>query len=395
MRNGKKRPPIHENPAAPADNREGIIFFLRVRNNPGIHQPMEKVLTAMSGGVDSAVAALLLKERGCAVAGVYMKNWINEEGVPGNCRWRQDIEDARAAARALGIDFEVVNFMKEYRERVVRYLVDGYRRGLTPNPDAMCNREMKFGLLLDYARREGFEAVATGHYCRRQRSADGGWELWEGLDKNKDQSYFLALLKQEQLKGARFPAGKLTKPRVRELARRAGLPNAEKKDSQGICFIGDVRINDFLKKFIPDNPGEIVDARGRVLGEHRGLHRFTTGQRHGIGLPSNADCKHYVVTAKDLERNRLVVAFEGPDAPGLYKRRAELRDLSWLNRPAPGGAELLVKARYRDPSVSAHYEPKEGGRAELRFESPQRALAPGQVCALYDGERLLGGGIFA
>lgn len=355
---------------------------------------MSRILAAMSGGVDSAVAALLLHEAGEDVTGVYMKNWINEEQVVGDCPWQQDIADAADAANAIGIPFEVVNFMKDYRERVVRYLIDGYRRGITPNPDVMCNRQIKFGVLLDWARERGFNAVATGHYAIRREIPEGGHAIHEGVDKNKDQSYFLAQLQPHQVAGARFPIGHLQKPEVRRIARRAGLPNADKKDSQGICFIGEVRINDFLEAFIPDSPGEIVDAAGSVLGEHRGLHRFTLGQRKGIGIPSNTDHAFYVVVAKDYESNRLIVDFEGPRAPGLYRDTCTLDALNWIGEPVDGAATLLARPRYRDPAVPAEFTPVSPGRAAIRFHRAQRALAPGQVCALYRGDRLLGGGVF-
>jgi tRNA-specific 2-thiouridylase len=356
--------------------------------------PPAKVLLALSGGVDSAVAALLLRDQGHAVQAVYMKNWINEEQVFGDCPWQQDIEDGRAVCAHLGIPFAVVNFMAAYRERVVRYLVDGYARGLTPNPDVMCNREMKFGVLLDWAREHGFAAVATGHYCRRAVIA-GEPALLEGVDKAKDQSYFLALLRPGQLARALFPVGELSKPQVRRLAHRAGLPNAGKKDSQGICFIGEVKINDFLEKFIPDRPGPVVTPAGRVLGRHRGLHRYTIGQRRGIGIPSNTDNEFYVVIAKNVDRNELVVAFESARPAQLWHPAARLHSLSWLTRTPPAGpTDLLARVRYRDPAVPARFTPDADGFATLAFAEPQRALAPGQVCALYAGERLLGGGVF-
>ncbi len=358
------------------------------------HTPKSRLLLALSGGVDSAVAAWRAQQQGYEVEAVYMKNWINEENVFGNCPWMQDIEDAQAVAEHLGIPFNVLNYMDAYRERVVSYLVDGYSRGLTPNPDVMCNREMKFGVLLDHALENGFEAVGTGHYCRRVDQA-GEPRLLEGVDKNKDQSYFLCMIRPDQLRCARFPAGDLKKPELRKLATKIGLPNANKKDSQGICFIGEVKINDFLEKFIPEKPGPIVNMEGHVLGEHKGLHRYTLGQRRGIGIPSNADNEFYVVIAKRMEFNELVVAFESARANPIWHEQVTLHQISWLTQSPPAGiTDLEVKVRYRDPRVPARWEPDDVGGGTLFFKDPQRALASGQICALYDGERVLGGGAY-
>jgi tRNA-specific 2-thiouridylase len=370
---------------------------------------VEKILVAMSGGVDSSVAALLLQQQGCEVVGAYMKNWINEDHVLGHCPWQQDIEDARAVADRLGIEFRVVNLMQDYRRLVVDYLLDGYRRGLTPNPDVMCNREVKFGVFRAYAKAEGFSAVATGHYARRspienrQSKIENSWSLLEGADKNKDQSYFLALLSQEQLRDARFPIGHLTKPELRQLARDAGLPTADKKDSQGICFIGEVKMADFLRAYVPAAPGPIERATdGKVLGEHRGLHLFTLGQRKGIGIPSNTDNEAYVVVGRRAADQALLVAFDGPAAPGLWTTEARVHGLSFIGEPLAQACRVECRVRYRDPRVPIEFAPDVGRglptpptTATVRFAAPQRALAPGQILALYDGERLLGGGVFA
>ncbi len=377
-----------------------------------------RILVAMSGGVDSSAAALLLKQQGFEVVGAYMKNWINEDQVPGDCPWMRDIEDARAVADQIGIEFRVVNLMRDYRRLVVDYLLDGYARGLTPNPDIMCNREVKFGVFRAYARAEGFGAVATGHYARRVALPDpalpprrpmsgchliddkpesdpGPWALLEGVDKNKDQSYFLALLSPEQIRDACFPIGHLTKPEVRALAADHHLATARKKDSQGICFIGEVKMQDFLRAYVPDHPGPIVRvADGREIGRHRGLHYFTIGQRKGIRIPSNTDHKAYVVVGKRPADHALLVAFDAPDAPGLWASVVHVHGLSFTGAPLDTPARIEGRVRYRDPRVPLTFAPDGPGAARIEFAQPQRALAPGQVLALYDGERLLGGGVY-
>lgn len=359
----------------------------------------DRILVALSGGVDSAVAALLLQESGADVEAAYMKNWINEDEIIGDCPWEQDIVDARAVAEHLGIPFRVVNLMEEYRERVVAYLLDGYQRGLTPNPDVMCNRDIKFGVFAQWAHDHGFDAVATGHYAQRRPQPDGTWQLLEGADPNKDQTYFLALLEQAQLAAARFPIGHLEKPALRQVAAEAGLPNATKKDSQGICFIGQVKMQDFLREYVPDQPGPIMRATDEtLLGEHRGLHYFTLGQRRGIGVPSNTDGKAYVVVGKRAEDHALLVAFDEPEAPGLFTQAVSVHSLRW-NTPTPpvGVRELEGKVRYRDPRVRLQFasDPANPTRARIRFTEPQRGLAAGQILALYDGNRLIGGGVYA
>jgi len=355
----------------------------------------ERIVVALSGGVDSSVAALLLHRAGHDVAGAYMKNWINEDGVIGDCPWQEDIADARRVAAQIGIPFEVVNLMRDYREKVVDYLLAGYQAGLTPNPDTMCNREIKFGVFRAWARAQGYAALATGHYARRLEGAAGAPELHEGADPDKDQSYFLALLAPAQLRDARFPVGGLRKPELRRIARAAGLATADKKDSQGICFIGAVRMEDFLRAYVPDRPGPILRAGdGRRLGEHRGLHYYTLGQRRGIGIPSNADHQAYVVVGKRAADDALLVAFDGPAAPGLFQTEVRVHGLSWIGEPVTQAGPLEGRVRYRDPRVALTFEPEGGGTARVRFAGPQRALAAGQVLALYRGSQLLGGGIY-
>lgn len=355
-----------------------------------------KTLVALSGGVDSSVAALLLQREGRDIEAAYMKNWINEDNIIGDCPWEQDIVDARAVADRLGIPFRVVNLMEDYRDRVVAYLLDGYKSGLTPNPDIMCNREIKFGVFRQWARDHGFDAVATGHYARRGVLPDGRFSLLEGADKNKDQSYFLALLSQDQLADARFPIGDLAKPELRRLAAEAGLATAAKKDSQGICFIGQVKMQDFLRQYVPDHPGPIVRATdGAVLGEHRGLHYFTLGQRKGIGVPSNTDGRAYVVVGKRAADHALLVAFDAPDAPGLFQTDARVHSLRWNGDPITAPRRLEGRVRYRDPRVAMEFIPDGPDTALVKFDQPQRGLAAGQILAIHDGERLLGGGVYA
>jgi tRNA-specific 2-thiouridylase len=352
--------------------------------------------------VDSSVAALLLRDAGVPIEAAYMKNWINEDNILGDCPWEQDIADARRVADQLGIPFRVVNLMEEYREKVVAYLLDGYVRGLTPNPDVMCNREIKFGVLRAWARDHGFAAVATGHYARRTELFErpNDFALLEGADSNKDQTYFLALLDQDQLRGARFPIGDLLKPDLRAIARRAGLATADKKDSQGICFIGQVKMADFLRAYVPDAPGPIVRATDdRVLGEHRGLHFFTLGQRKGIGVPSNTDGRAYVVVGKRANDRALLVGFDGESAPGLFTREVTVQGLRWNSPtppdPAAGPVALEGRVRYRDPRVRLTFTPTGPDEAKVVFKEPQRGLAAGQILAIHDGPRLLGGGVYA
>ncbi len=355
----------------------------------------EKILVAMSGGVDSSAAAALLVEQGYDVTGAYMKNWINEANILGDCPWQQDVKDARAVADTLGIPFEIVNLMDDYKSRIVEYLLKGYDEGITPNPDVMCNREIKFGVFRDWAKANGFPAVATGHYARSRLNPDGTRDILTGLDLNKDQTYFLAMMKPEQVQDARFPVGELLKPEVRDVARRFKLPNAEKKDSQGICFIGEVKMSDFLKAYLPDEPGDIVDLGGNKLGTHAGLHYYTLGQRKGIGVASNLYKKNYVVVEKRKASRELVIAIEEEDTPRLFSSACILTELSFTGEPVGEPRQMLARARYRAPSEPVTFLPLTGGRARIEWAHPQRALACGQICALYEGETLRGGGIYA
>ncbi len=354
---------------------------------------MAKVMVGLSGGVDSAVAAALLVEQGHEVVGGYMKNWMNEEGIPGDCPWEQDIEDARSVAKALGIEFRVIDLVESYREKIVEYLVNGYEEGLTPNPDVWCNREMKFGVFLDYAVSQGFESVGTGHYARRRVLSNGHAAVLRGADPNKDQSYFLSLMTSYQVEHALFPTGEMLKPAVRETARRFGLPVAEKKDSQGICFLGQVKMGDFLAHYLPDNPGEIVDTEGRVMGAHRGLHFYTIGQRKGHGVASPKESMAYVVVGKRAAENRLVIGWDREDTDGLYSKECLVGSISSINEEIASLKRTEAQPRYRAKPEPAGISAVDGGRLRLVFEKAQRALVPGQIMAFYDGGRLLGGGV--
>ena len=354
---------------------------------------MAKVMVGLSGGVDSAVAAALLVEQGHEVVGGYMKNWMNEEGIPGDCPWEQDIEDAHAVARKLGIEFRVIDLIDSYKEKIVEYLVNGYEEGLTPNPDVLCNREMKFGVFLDYSLSQGFEAVGTGHYARRRELSNGQAAVLRGADPNKDQSYFLSLMTQHQVANARFPTGEMLKPEVRETARRFGLPVAEKKDSQGICFLGQVKMSDFLAHYLPDKPGEIVDTEGRVMGTHRGLHFYTIGQRKGHGVASPRDGMAYVVVGKKAAENRLVIGWDREDTEGLYTRECVVGSISSINEDIASLKRAEAQPRYRAKAEAVRVEEMDGGKVKLAFEKPQRAIVAGQIMAFYDGGRLLGGGV--
>lgn len=360
-----------------------------------------KVLVALSGGVDSAVAALLLKQQGHTLEAVYMRTWMSEEeDIVADCPWKRDLEEAQRVAQHLGIPFRMLNMVDTYKTHVVEALIEGYRLGLTPNPDIFCNQYVKFGALIDYAVAEGFDYLATGHYCQKKTHLEGLCTLHEGKDPNKDQSYFLARVSYERLQKALFPIGGLYKPEVRALAQQAGLANAQRKDSQGICFLGKVPINDFLKHYIPDTPGDIVNPEGKLLGKHLGLHRYTLGQRKDLNVPSNKDFENYVVLRKDYTSNRLVIGFEGAmdSDSGLYADRVRLegvhslRATEWLQEAK--SLVILARTRYQEPTQPVVWTYRGEGCGEVLFSRPQRALAPGQVLAFYKGDQLLGSGVY-
>jgi len=350
----------------------------------------EKVVVGMSGGVDSSVAALLLKRAGHEVVGLFMKNWEDDDD-DAYCSTRQDLIDAAAAADVIGVELEAVNFAAEYRERVFASFLAEYAAGRTPNPDVLCNAEIKFKAFLDHALRLGATRIATGHYAQLRRR-DGKVELLRGADGGKDQSYFLHRLTQGQLSRVMFPIGHLNKPEVRRIAQEAGLPNHAKKDSTGICFIGERPFREFLNRYLPKTPGPMVTPEGRRVGEHIGLAFYTIGQRKGIGLGGAGD--PWYVAQKRMGANELVVV-QGHDHPLLMRSSLQGLGASWvLGAPAPGSTRT-AKTRYRQADADCTVARVAGEEIAVEFPQPQRAVTPGQSVVLYDGEVCLGGGVIS
>ncbi|HSX36829.1 MAG TPA: tRNA 2-thiouridine(34) synthase MnmA [Patescibacteria group bacterium] len=346
----------------------------------------KKVYVGMSGGVDSSVTAALLKQQGYDVTGVYMKNWSQD--LPGfTCPWKEDYQDAKRVAVQLGIPFKLYDFEKQYRQKVVDYMVAGYKAGITPNPDIMCNQEVKFKLFLETALEDGADMIATGHYARTKNG-----QLFAGLDTNKDQSYFLYRVSEEALARSLMPIGELKKPEVRALAKKLGLATADKKDSQGICFVGKVGIKDFLLAELGKQPqGAILDqsaGQRRHVGEHDGALFYTIGQRHGLsvggGLP-------YYVVGKDMKKNEVYVTTDLQDE-SLWKKELQLTSLHWINETPLQGATLQIRTRYRAPLVACKTEVK-GDTLHVKLSEAIRAVTPGQSAVIYQGEEVLGGGI--
>jgi tRNA-uridine 2-sulfurtransferase len=352
-----------------------------------------RVVIGMSGGVDSAVAAWLLKQQGYDVMGLFMKNWEDDDDDE-YCSTREDLIDAAAAADVIGIELEAVNFAAEYRDRVFAEFLREYSAGRTPNPDVLCNAEIKFKAFLDHAIKHGADQIATGHYAR-VREHDGRFELLRGVDPGKDQSYFLHRLNQAQLARTLFPVGELRKPRVREIARDIGLSNAAKRDSTGICFIGERPFREFLNRYLPMRPGPIRDESGRVIGEHVGLAFYTLGQRKGIGIGGRREGsgEPWFVARKDMDANTLRVV-QGHDHPWLMTDRLVAIDASWVSgRPPEPGTRLTAKTRYRQADAGCVVTAVDGPRFELAFDEPQWAVTPGQSAVLYREEASLGGGV--
>ncbi|HVT33889.1 MAG TPA: tRNA 2-thiouridine(34) synthase MnmA [Rhodanobacteraceae bacterium] len=351
-----------------------------------------EVIVGMSGGVDSSVAALLLRRAGVPVAGMFMQNW-EEDDRAGPCRADADRKDALAVCARLGIALHMRNFAAEYWDQVFARFLDEYRAGRTPNPDVLCNREIKFRTFLDHARALGAEKIATGHYARID-CVDGRHRLLRALDMDKDQTYFLHALRQDALSATRFPIGGMRKPDVRRLALEAGLPTHAKKDSTGICFIGERDFRSFLSGYIPARQGEIRTPDGTTVGEHAGVFFYTLGQRGGLGIGgrSGSDGDPWYVVGKDVARNVLIAA-QGNANEWLRSRRLVATELSWVAGSAPAGQfRCAAKTRYRqaDQACEVHVA---GNRCEVAFDEPQRAVTPGQSVVFYDGEVCLGGGI--
>ena len=374
--------------------------------------PRRRIVVGLSGGVDSAVSAHLLKQQGHEVVGVFMKNWEDDDqassspGVDdGHCTSRQDFIDAAAVADVLGIEIEHVNFAADYKDRVFADFLREYQAGRTPNPDVLCNAEIKFKAFLDHAMRLGADGIATGHYAR-VREVGGAYQLLKGLDPLKDQSYFLHRLNQAQLSKTRFPVGELPKTEVRRIAAEIGLPNAAKKDSTGICFIGERPFREFLNRYLAHTPGPIRDDQGRRIGEHIGLSFYTLGQRKGIGIGGlkprggargSSDHAPWFTARKDLATNTLYVV-QGHDHPWLQTTALVADDASWVAGSPPPAGTYGVKTRYRQADAPGLLGPDpapDGGGFSLGFPSPQWAATPGQSAVLYDGEVCLGGGLIA
>lgn len=352
----------------------------------------KNIWVGLSGGVDSAVSALLLRDAGASLTSIYLKCW--EDILPdGSCPWEQDQKDAEAVAQKLGIPFRSINLVEPYRRRVFQYMLDEYEAGRTPNPDVVCNREIKFGLFLEEALANGADAIATGHYVRRD-----GEQLLMGADNNKDQSYFLWQLTPRMTRHALFPIGEMEKPLVRRMAAEEGFAVADKPDSVGICFVGEVPMQEFLEHYIAPTPGPVLTSGGVQVGEHRGLAYYTIGQRKGIGVYGGGP--PYFVAEKDKERNALIVVAPSEEAK-LYEDSCMADEVNWISGEAPFVVEqgislpmkVAVRVRYRQALQGATLEEREDGRVHVAFDEPQRAVTPGQSVVFYQGEVMLGGGV--
>ncbi len=351
------------------------------------------IVVGMSGGVDSSVTALLLKQQGYEVIGLFMKNWEDDDNDE-YCSSRQDLLDAVSVADTIGIHIEAVNFASEYKERVFSYFLREYQAGRTPNPDILCNSEIKFKAFLDHAIQLGADTIATGHYAQ-VREVDGLFQLLKASDASKDQSYFLYRLNQAQLSQAIFPLGKLLKSQVRAIAEQHGLPNYAKRDSTGICFIGERPFREFLNRYLPTQPGEMRTPDGKIVGQHIGLSFYTIGQRQGLGIggAKEASGEPWFVSGKDMANNRLIVV-QGHDHAALLSNRLAALDSHWISGTAPLlNHPYAAKTRYRQADAPCHLTQLSDSRCEIAFDEAQWAVTPGQSVVLYDGEICLGGAI--
>ncbi|MDX6909760.1 tRNA 2-thiouridine(34) synthase MnmA [Hafnia paralvei] len=354
----------------------------------------KKVIVGMSGGVDSSVSAYLLQQQGYQVAGLFMKNWEEDDNEE-YCSAATDLADAQAVCDKLGIELHTVNFAAEYWDNVFELFLAEYKAGRTPNPDILCNKEIKFKAFLEFAAEDlGADYIATGHYVRR-RDIDGTTQLLRGVDTNKDQSYFLYTLSHEQVAQSLFPVGELEKPEVRKIAEQLDLATAKKKDSTGICFIGERKFRDFLGRYLPAQPGKIMTVDGEEIGQHQGLMYHTLGQRKGLGIGGTKDGgeEPWYVVEKDLENNVLLVA-QGHDHPSLYSQGLIAQQLHWVDRKTVTEPfRCVVKTRYRQPDIACTVTPIDDERIEVRFDEPVAAVTPGQSAVFYIDEVCLGGGV--
>jgi len=353
------------------------------------------VVVGMSGGVDSSVSALLLKQQGYEVIGLFMKNWEDDDDDE-YCSSREDLNDAISAADVIGIPIEAVNFAKEYKERVFSYFLREYEAGRTPNPDILCNSEIKFKAFIDHAIRLGADAIAMGHYAQ-VREADGLFQLLKAEDASKDQSYFLHKLDQQQLSKAMFPLGKLLKTEVREIARQHHLANYAKRDSTGICFIGERPFREFLNRYLPMQPGNMVTPEGKVVGQHQGLSFYTIGQRQGLGIGGSRETtgEPWFVAGKDIPRNRMIVV-QGHDHPLLLNPQLDALEMHWIAGHTPDLTRpYAAKTRYRQTDAPCRIASMDDDCYTFEFDQPQWAVTPGQSVVIYDGEVCLGGGIIS
>ncbi|MFA7400493.1 MAG: tRNA 2-thiouridine(34) synthase MnmA [Sideroxydans sp.] len=353
----------------------------------------QHIVVGMSGGVDSAVTALLLKQQGYEVTGLFMKNWEDDDDSE-YCSSRQDLVDAVSVADTIGVPIEAVNFAKEYKDRVFSYFLREYEAGRTPNPDILCNSEIKFKAFLDHAIRLGADKIATGHYAK-VREQDGLFQLLKADDHSKDQSYFLHRLNQLQLSKSMFPLGDIPKSKVREIAHQYNLSNAAKKDSTGICFIGERPFREFLNRYLPTKPGDMVTPEGKGMGQHMGLSFYTYGQRQGLGIGGGKESngEPWFVADKDMANNRLIVV-QGHDHPALLDPELDALDMHWISSQAPDVSRpFAAKTRYRQQDAACRISIASNGSAHFTFDEAQWAVTPGQSVVAYDGDVCLGGGI--